>query len=122
MSKFSSVLVVDDEKYIRKILIKIARQKGFDVAEASDGLEAINILNTTHFDIVISDIKMPELNGFELIKKVKEEHQNTKVLIISGYGKEISKKEVQGCGADCYITKPFKNKEIARALVSLKSK
>lgn len=97
-------------------------QKGFDVAEASDGIEAISILNTTHFDIVISDIKMPELNGLELIKKVKENYQNTKVLIISGYGNEISEKEIQGCGADCYITKPFKNKEIASALVSLKNK
>ena len=122
MNVTSSVLVVDDEKFIRKILVRIAQQNGFDVTEASDGVDAMNKLRTTDFDIVISDIKMPRLNGWELLKQVKKNNQNTKVLIISAYGNEISSSQVQDCGADCYIPKPFKKEEITNALVSLRNK
>jgi two-component system nitrogen regulation response regulator GlnG len=78
-------LVVDDEELIRWSLHNALRDIGFIVELASSGDEALQMLNSTHFDIVITDLKMPGLSGLDLLEKIKEKKAETKVIMISAY-------------------------------------
>jgi len=117
-----SVLVVDDEVFIRQILSRIVSREGYSVAEANDGVEALEKMADRHFDFVISDIQMPRMGGMELLAKIKGQYTDTRVLLITGYGGADTADEVSAAGADCFITKPFKNVEISRTLTALRQK
>lgn len=114
-----SVLIVDDEEFIRKILGRIVRREGFAVTEACDGLEALELLKAQPFHFVISDIKMPRMDGLELLAAIKSEFPLIKVLMITGYPGDYSAWDIISAGADHYISKPFKNTEIATTLKTL---
>ena len=82
------VIVVDDETWICKLIRKIVdwNNLGFDIiADAGDGLSALNLIKEHHPDLVITDIRMPSLDGIELIKTVRELNIDTEFMIISGY-------------------------------------
>ncbi len=107
------ILVVDDEAIMRNLLLKILEQEGYQVALASSYKEAIERLTTGPCDLVLSDVKMPENNGFELLKKIKSEWPQIAVIMMTGYGDAYTVKEALMLGADEYITKPFKSHEIS---------
>ncbi len=119
MTNKGSVLIVDDEPVIRKILAQIVTRKGWSVTEAIDGLDALEKLESTSFDIVISDIKMPRLDGMELLVEVKARYPQISVILITGHGGEYSSLDILAAGADYFITKPFKNVDIACTLQGL---
>jgi len=114
-----TVLIVDDEQFIRQILGRIVKREGYTVSEARDGIEALEMLQTEKFHFVISDIKMPRMDGMELLNAIKAQHPKTKVLMVTGYAGDYTAWDVISAGADHYITKPFKNTEIATTLRSL---
>ena len=122
MESKASVLVVDDEKYIKDILARIIEREGFMVSTASDGTEAYEMLQKARYDYVISDINMPNMDGMELLKKIKEMNRSIRVLLITSKAGEYSPQEILREGADFFITKPFKNVEIARTLRALECK
>jgi len=107
------ILVVDDEAIMRNLLLKILEQEGYQVVLASSYKEAIERLTVGPCDLVLSDVKMPEKNGFELLKKIKDEWPQTAVIMMTGYGDAYTVKEALMLGADEYITKPFKSHEIS---------
>ncbi len=113
MKQSISILVVDDELMMRKLVEKILSRDGFQVTLASDGNEALAILAQKKVDIVISDIKMPGLNGFELLQAVKKEYPSIAVIMMTAYGDTYSVKDALLLGADEYVTKPFRSQEIA---------
>jgi len=119
MESKASVLIVDDEKYIRDILSRIVQREGYAVTVARDGVEAYNILQKARFDYVISNIDMPNMSGLELLEKIKSLNRNTRVLLITSRTGDYSPHDVLRAGADFFITKPFKNAEIARILRTL---
>lgn len=119
MESKASVLIVDDEKYIRDILSRIVQREGYAVTVARDGVEAFNILQKARFDYVISNIDMPNMSGLELLEKIKSLNRNTRVLLITSRTGYYSPHDVLRAGADFFITKPFKNAEIARILRTL---
>lgn len=123
MHQQASVLVVDDESFIRQILSRIVSREGYRVHQASDGKDALITLAKTPCQIVISDIKMPNMDGIELLSQIKAEHSDVCVILITAYAGEYSAKDALLAGADAFITKPFKNVEIAETLrkVLLKS-
>lgn len=119
MSSKASVLIVDDEQFLRQILGRIVSREGFAVEEAVDGKDALEKLQARPYDFVISDIRMPNLDGIELLGRIKQDFKNISVILITAYAGQYTAQDAIEAGADYYITKPFKNVEIARTLNTL---
>ena len=111
MSK-ERVLVVDDEESIREFLEIMLRREKYEVATASNAKKALKTLEKENFDMIITDIQMPEMNGIELLGKVKDMDPDTVVIMITAYGSTESAVEAMKLGAYDYITKPFKIDEL----------
>lgn len=107
-----SILVADDEAVLRDVLIRILTKEGYTVETASDGEEALAKLRSKEFQLLICDVKMPRLNGFELLKAAKREFPDLGVIMMTAYGDSFTVKDALLAGADEYITKPFKPFEI----------
>ncbi|HWR83628.1 MAG TPA: response regulator [Candidatus Deferrimicrobium sp.] len=108
-----SILVVDDEEMMRNLLQRILSREGYKITTADNGVAALEQLRAHKVNILISDVKMPRMDGFELLKLVKKEHPNTGVIIMTAYGDTYTVKDALLLGADEYITKPFKSYEIS---------
>lgn len=105
------ILVVDDEARIRDIIKKYATFEGHTVAEAENGMQAIEICKKQDFDIIIMDIMMPELDGFSACKEIRKT-KNIPVLMLSARGEEYDKIHGFEIGVDDYVVKPFSPKEL----------
>ena len=103
----SKILVVDDEDALRTGLSSELTSKGYNVSTASDGDEAISGLQKETFDLVVLDIKMPRMNGFEVLKFVKEKHPETKVVMLAGFADFGNVIDVKKLGAEDFVAKPF---------------
>ncbi len=107
-----SILVVDDEEIIRSLLKRVIEIDGYRVVTASNGVEALNIIKHKNINLVISDIKMPEMTGVELLKEIITQELNMKVVLMTGLSLEVNKDQALTLGAADYISKPFNNTEI----------
>ena len=107
MGKKSSVLVVDDEDALRTVLSNELTNEGYDVTNAADGDDAIGELQKSAFDLILLDIKMPRMNGFEVLKFVKEHHPATKVVMLTGFADLKNAIESKKLGADDFVSKPY---------------
>ena len=113
------VLVVDDEKLIRDVIKEYLLLEGFEVDEASNGLEAVDKVKQQDFDLIIMDIMMPEMNGYEAYQKIRE-MKDIPALMLSAKGEEYDKLQGFKLGIDDYVVKPFSIKELmARVKVIL---
>ena len=106
------ILIVEDEKSMREVLKILLEGERYEVVSASDGLEGLSYLANDIFDLVITDIKMPKVDGFELLKKTKEISPDTIVIMITAFGTTEAAIEAMKSGAYDYINKPFKIDEI----------
>jgi len=116
------VLVVDDEKNIVSILAFNLKKEGYEVITASDGRQAVETAFKEDPDLILLDIMMPELNGFEVCKKIREK-MNTPIIMLTARAEELDKVLGLELGADDYVTKPFSVRElIARVKANLRRK
>ncbi len=106
------ILVVDDEESIREFLDIMLRKEGYDVTCVEDGQKAIDILKKKSFDLVISDLQMPNVTGIELLKHCREAYSELLFMMITAFGTAESAVEAMKMGAYDYITKPFKIDEV----------
>jgi DNA-binding NtrC family response regulator len=107
------ILVVDDEKIKRITLADDLATQGHEVASAADGEEALEKLATERFDVVVTDLKMPKLDGIELLKRVKQGPQaDIEVIMMTAYGSIPVAVEAVKLGAFDFITKPFRNEDV----------
>src|SRR6185295_6183448 len=106
------VLVVDDEKFIREILAEFLGMEGYLVRTAEDGTAALAELGRAHYDLVISDLKMPRMGGIELIGEVSRMDPSTLTVIMTGFGTVETAIDAMKRGAYDYILKPFKVEEV----------
>lgn len=113
MKNSITILVVDDEQMMRDLLGKILSRDGYQVLTAEDGQAALDTLEKTKVDLIISDMKMPRLNGFELLKIVKKEYPRIGMIMMTAYGDTYTVKDALLLGADEYLTKPFKSFEVS---------
>ncbi len=111
-SRSTHILLVDDEPLVRNSLRDFLTLSGYTVSAAGSGREALNLLKDYTADIVITDIKMPEMDGLQLLKKIKGDHPETSVILITSYGSITSAVEAMREGAYDYITKPIVDSEI----------
>ncbi|HPB68716.1 MAG TPA: sigma-54 dependent transcriptional regulator [Candidatus Omnitrophota bacterium] len=107
-----SILIVDDEPLIRESLYEILRIDGFLAMMASNGEEALEEISNKRIDIVLTDMKLPNMNGLDLIVKIKEISPDTEVIMITGYGSIETAVEAMKSGAYDYVTKPINDHEI----------
>ncbi|NLW13030.1 MAG: response regulator, partial [Trueperella sp.] len=108
----AKILVVDDEPTIRELLSASLRFAGFDVATAQDGAEAIRVERDFQADLVVLDIMLPDMDGFEVLVELREREPDLPVLFLTA--KDDVQDRVRGLevGADDYVTKPFSLEEV----------
>ncbi len=106
------VLIVDDEKFIRDILADFLGMEGYVVRTAEDGNAALNELNSTPYDLIISDLKMPRMGGIELLEQIGKKAPNALTVIMTGFGTVETAIDAMKRGAYDYILKPFKVEEV----------
>lgn len=110
------ILIVDDEDKLRHLLSMILERKGYTTDQAGNGQEALDKLNSAAFDMVFSDIRMPEVDGHELVLRMKEANIATPVVFITAFATVDSAVEMMRQGAADYITKPFDEEKIIIAV------
>ncbi|MCB9832033.1 MAG: sigma-54-dependent Fis family transcriptional regulator [Planctomycetes bacterium] len=110
------VLVVDDEEAMRTFLVRTLRKRGLELVEAADGAAARRLLEDRSFDLVLTDLRMPELDGIELLHWIKRTKPKTPVIVMTGFGSIPSAIEALKAGAEDYVTKPFDRDEIMRSV------
>ena len=107
-----TILVVDDEKNYLVVLEALLSDEGYEVLTTPDPLEALNIINRVDLDLVITDMKMPKMDGIVLLEKIKQIDSNMPVIMMTAYGTIEKAVEAMKKGALDYITKPFENEEL----------
>ncbi|WP_321491983.1 HD domain-containing phosphohydrolase [uncultured Desulfobacter sp.] len=105
-----SVLVVDDEKNILKLARRLVLQEGYHYLGASNGVEALKVMESTEVDVVVTDIAMPMMDGIELTKRIRESY-SADVIMMTGYFKDLSYEHAITKGAKDFIQKPFSTEE-----------
>lgn len=106
------VLIVDDEELIRNVIKEYLQLNDYEYDEASDGSDAILKVKNDNFDIIIMDIMMPKMDGYEAVKKIREFNKNIPVIMLSARSDEYDKLMGFDLGVDDYVTKPFSPKEL----------
>ena len=109
------ILVADDSPSIRKFVSFALTMKGFDIVPASDGMEALEKLPAEKVNLVITDLNMPNLDGFELIKAIRnnDDYRDIPIIILSSLAGSEEIQRGMDCGANSYLIKPFDPKRIA---------
>src|SRR5262250_164382 len=110
------VLVVDDEKFIREILAEFLGMEGYLVRTAEDGSSALAELGRSHYDLVISDLKMPKMGGMELLEAMSRVAPNALTVIMTGFGTVETAIDAMKRGAYDYVLKPFKLDEVVHGV------
>jgi len=116
-----NILVVEDDKNLKKLMTTYLRKNDYNVFEAVNGNEALDIIDTNYIDLIISDIMMPEMDGYELVKSLREARYEVPILLVTAKSSFEDKREGFILGADDYMVKPINMEEmILRVKVLLK--
>jgi len=106
------LLIVDDEQKIRELIAKYAVFEGYEFSEAENGMQAVEIMRSKPFDLIVMDIMMPELDGFSASREIRKTHQSVPIILLSARGEEYDKIHGFELGIDDYVVKPFSPKEL----------
>ena len=113
------ILLIEDEELIRMALEDDFRVEGYDVEIASDGATGLRLGKSPNIDLIILDIMLPEMNGFEVCKKLRAQGIKTPVIMLTAKGQEIDRVLGLELGADDYVTKPFSPRELQARVKSI---
>jgi len=115
------ILIVDDEPNIVTALEYLLQQRGYDVSIARDGEEALAALARGRPDLVLLDVMMPKLNGYEVCRRIREREdwRDVRVVMLSAKGREAEVRKGMSLGADLYVTKPFSNMDLVARIETL---
>ncbi|MFC4319900.1 response regulator transcription factor [Litchfieldia salsa] len=114
----TTILIVDDDPHIAELIEVYLLNEGFSINKAKDGIEAIDLFNRVPVDLIILDIMMPRMDGFEFCKKVRKQHQ-VPILMVSAKVEDMDKIVGLMTGADDYMTKPFNPLELMARVKAL---
>jgi DNA-binding response OmpR family regulator len=105
------VLIADDEEALRRLLRLYLKKEGFSIAEAANGAEALSLVRRGGIDLVLVDVMLPELDGFELVRRIRIE-STIPIILVTARGEETSRVAGLELGADDYVVKPFSVPEV----------
>lgn len=108
----SKILIVDDDPHIRELVCTMLKNDGFSTCEAKDGLDALEKIPEDVPDLAIIDLMMPNMNGYELCKNLRQDYENLPILMLTAKSELPSKVKGFELGADDYLTKPFEGEEL----------
>ena len=106
------ILVVEDEKHLNRIISEAVEDEGYSVDSCYNGLEALEYLECAGYDVIILDVMMPKMDGFELVRRLRSRGDNTPVLFLTARDAVADRVEGLESGGDYYLTKPFDFKEL----------
>lgn len=106
------ILIVDDEEGMRRLLSRVLSREGYETSTVASGAEALRLVANERFDLVVTDIKMPEMDGLELLAELKQYEPSLPIIVITAYGTIENAVQALRSGAYDYIAKPFENDEI----------
>lgn len=112
----AKILIVDDEQFVRDLLEKVLKRRGHEVVAAPDADHALAALETSTFDLLLTDVVMPGMDGFDLLRRVKSAYPEIKVIVLTGYARKQSISDFLLYGADDYLSKPFQVHELVAAV------
>lgn len=115
----TKILVVDDDVHIRELITLFLRNEGFEIVVAKDGAEALEIVGKSPIDLVILDIMMPRLDGWELCREIRRMDLNMPLLMVTVKGESAQKVKGFQLGTDDYLTKPFDPLELVMRVKAL---
>ena len=115
----AKILIIDDSALSRRMLRKILESESYNVIEAADGFSALEVFSLENPDLVMLDLTMPGINGFDVLKQLKGMKQSIKVLIASADIQSITREMVMNLGADGFVNKPFNPEQILESIQKL---
>lgn len=107
-----NILVVEDDKNLRKLIVTYLKRSGYNYFEAINGEDALNVLDKNYIDLIISDVMMPNMDGFELVKNLRQAKYGIPILLVTAKSTIEDKKEGFLLGADDYMVKPIDMEEM----------
>lgn len=114
-----NVLVVDDDPLILTVVDLMVRHAGHTVRTASDGVAALDVLADAPSDVIVSDIRMPGMDGLSLARLVRKDYPAIPIILMTGYLSEYSSGSATEIGVDCILKKPFKSTDLIEAIARL---
>jgi CheY-like chemotaxis protein len=114
------VLVIDDEPFVRETLGEILRQQHHEVVVADDGLSGLAQFRESAFELVMTDLAMPGMSGWQVAQAVKATRPNVPVVLVTGWGVEVEIDEMERRGVDRVLTKPFRFEDVQRVVASFR--
>lgn len=111
-------MIVDDDAHIRELINLLLRKEGFDLYEASDGMQALKVMEKVKIDLAVIDIMMPNMDGWQLCKELRE-FSDIPILMLTAKGETTQKVKGFGLGADDYLVKPFEPIELVLRIKAL---
>lgn len=115
------VLVIDDDEDIRRLLCDIVTAAGHLVRDAAGGSDAIEIFKQETFDLVLTDLQMPGMSGWEVARAIKMLNPNITIAMITGGGENLNETQLKICGISAIVNKPFKIDQIVRLAAEVQS-
>lgn len=117
----TKILIIDDSSLSRRMMRKILENASYHVVEASEGFSALEIFSLENPELVLLDLTMPGMNGFDVLKQLKELRPSVKVVVATADIQSFTKKLAFDMGADGFITKPFDSEEVINMIKNLLS-
>jgi len=115
------ILVVDDEEHTRLGYAEVLKLEGYNVDAAENGLEGLNFAKNKSYDVIVTDLRMPEMDGAQFIENLRKFDKDTKVVVITAFGSFKSYKQLTSLGAVEYINKPVRAKDLKEAILKVLS-
>ena len=119
MKQGSTILVIEDEEIHRVILKKVLVDQGYNVIDATNGAEALEIMRTSKVDLAIADLEMPVMDGMEFTKWVKELNPKFPVVVITAHANNFSPKEILNVNVDAFLNKPIQMDDLLKLVERL---
>jgi len=116
MNDRHSILVVDDETSMREFLEVLLSKEGYQVSDAKNGKQAVKMILKNDYDLVLTDIRLGDITGLEVLREAKRKNSNTVVIMISAYSTTEIAVEAMNEGAYDFVPKPFDNNELKQAI------
>ncbi|HBR21014.1 MAG TPA: Fis family transcriptional regulator, partial [Nitrospiraceae bacterium] len=116
MEQRARILIVDDEKIALKNLEHVMKKEGYEIVGTQSGQNALKLLESQQFDLVLTDLRMEKVDGMQILKRCRELYPDTEVIMITGYATLESAVESMKHGAFYYIAKPFKLDEVRKVV------